>query len=63
MAALEVRLQPEHVAALDAASKPKLNFPADFIANGGSFGFGGTTINGQTFAPNPLAPRTDAERY
>ena len=63
VAALEVRLQPEHVAALDAVSKPKLNFPADFIANGGSFGFGGTTINGQTFAPNPLAPRTDAERY
>jgi aryl-alcohol dehydrogenase-like predicted oxidoreductase len=63
VAALEVKLQAEHVAALDAISKPKLNFPADFIANGGSFGFGGTTINGRTFPANPLAPRNDEERY
>jgi aryl-alcohol dehydrogenase-like predicted oxidoreductase len=63
IAALEVQLQPAHVAALDAVSKPKLGFPAEFIANGGSFGYSGTTINGETFAINPMAPRSDSERY
>ena len=32
LAALDVCLEPKHVAALDAVSKPKLNFPADLIA-------------------------------
>jgi aryl-alcohol dehydrogenase-like predicted oxidoreductase len=63
LAALELRLSSEHVAALDAVSKPTLNFPAAFLANVTSFGFGGTTINGETFPVNPMAPKNDAERY
>jgi aryl-alcohol dehydrogenase-like predicted oxidoreductase len=63
LAALELKLRPEHVSALDAVSKPALNFPADFIANAGSFAHGGCTIDGRTMNPNPLAPQTDDQRY
>ena len=61
--ALEVKLAPEHVDALEEVSRPKLNFPYDFVRNAGAFGYGGTTIDGQSFPSNPLAPKTDAERY
>ncbi|HZS38282.1 MAG TPA: aldo/keto reductase [Polyangia bacterium] len=63
LAALDVTLAPEHVAALDEVSRPKLNFPADFLTNIGGYGYGGTTINGQTFAANANAPKNDSERY
>jgi len=63
IAALELKLAAEHIAKLDELSKPKLNFPYDFIANAGPFGYGGATINGESFAPNPLAPKGDAKRY
>jgi hypothetical protein len=51
------------VTALDEVSRPKLNFPADFLQATGAFGYGGTTINGQSFPVNPMAPKDDAERY
>ncbi|HEY9784001.1 MAG TPA: aldo/keto reductase [Candidatus Obscuribacterales bacterium] len=60
---LDVKLHADHIAALDAVSKPQLNFPADFIANAGTFRSGGTTINGETSPVNPLAPESDSERY
>ena len=61
--ALELRLDAAHVAALDAASKPQLDFPAGFLAGAGTFAHGGLTINGTSFPPNPLAPKTDDDRY
>jgi aryl-alcohol dehydrogenase-like predicted oxidoreductase len=61
--ALEVKLAPELVNALEEVSRPKLNFPYDFVRNAGAFGYGGATIDGQSFPSNPLAPKTDAERY
>src|SRR5216684_2758188 len=61
--ALEVKLAPEHVNALEEVSRPKLDFPYDFLRNAGPFGYGGATIDRQSFAANPLAPSTDAERY
>ena len=61
--ALEVKLAPELVNALEEVSRPKLNFPYDFVRNAGPFGYGGATIDGQGFSANPLAPKTDAERY
>ena len=63
VAALDLLLQPEQIKRLDELSKPHLGFPMEFIANVGPFGMGGTTINGQTFAANPLAPQSDKERY
>jgi aryl-alcohol dehydrogenase-like predicted oxidoreductase len=63
LASLEVHLTPSHVAKLDELSKPKLNFPADFIANGAPFVHGGMTINGRSAAPWPFAPKGDDDRY
>jgi hypothetical protein len=44
-------------------SKPALNFPADFLANGAAFFHGGTTINGRNAEAWPLSPEGDADRY
>ncbi len=63
LAALDVKLSPEHVAKLDAVSKPRLNFPAEFMSRAGAFGYGGTTIHGVEYPALPLAPRRDSERY
>ncbi len=63
LAASSITLAPAHVAALDALSKPSLNFPANFLANAGVFINGGTTVNGETAPVWPMSPRNDAERY
>jgi hypothetical protein len=57
-----VVLPAEAVAALDAASKPTLNFPAAFLQNANMFGRGGTTIDGQANPRWPMAP-DDKQRY
>ena len=63
VAALETKLTPKQLAALDEASKPALNFPFDFIRSAGPFARSGTTINGEKSLVNPLAPADDDERY
>lgn len=63
LGALDVTLTPQQTAALDEVSKPTLDFAARFVKGAGSFGYGGTTIHGETFPLNPLAPRNDRERY
>jgi aryl-alcohol dehydrogenase-like predicted oxidoreductase len=63
LASSDLRLQPEQVARLDALSVPKLNFPADFLANGAAFVHGGTTINGRSAPFWPASPASDEERY
>lgn len=63
LAALDVKLAPEHVAALDALSKPKLDFPADFLARASVFMHPGLTVNGDTGGPSPMVPKDDSERH
>jgi aryl-alcohol dehydrogenase-like predicted oxidoreductase len=63
LGALDLTLPAEALAALDEASKPALNFPADFVRGSSMFKRGGTTVNGETAPPWPVAPKTDAERY
>ncbi len=63
LAALEVELTKEHVAALDALSKPTLNFPAGFLGFAPSFMHGGINVNGDAAAPTPMTPKDDSERY
>jgi aryl-alcohol dehydrogenase-like predicted oxidoreductase len=46
LAALDLRLAPEHVLALDEVSKPSLNFPANFLGGAVSFMRNGLTVNG-----------------
>ena len=63
LAALEIELTKAHVAALDALSKPTLNFPADFNGFSGMFMHGGLSVNGDAAAPWPFTPKNDSERY
>jgi aryl-alcohol dehydrogenase-like predicted oxidoreductase len=63
LAASDVVLGAEHVRELDELSKPKLNFPADFIAGGAAFVLGGTTVNGRSAPPWALGPKGDDDRY
>ena len=63
LAALEVKLTKEHVTALDALSKPTLNFPAGFLGLAPSFMHGGINVNGDAAAPTPMTPKDDSERY
>ena len=53
LVALEVKLPPQAVAKLDEVSKPKLNFPAEFLGFIGSFGYGGTTISRRELPGRP----------
>ena len=60
---LELKISPEHAAALSEVSKPKLNFPYDFVQNSAGFGHSGAMVNGVQAPVNPLTPRDDSERY
>jgi aryl-alcohol dehydrogenase-like predicted oxidoreductase len=61
--ALEVKLTPEQTAALDTLTKPKLNFPADFLELARMIHAGGTTINGQTSQLIPFGVTKKGDHY
>jgi len=63
LAALDLKLDASHVDALNAVSKPTLNFPAGFLQFAPSFMHAGSTVNGETSQLPPLMPKSDAERY
>ena len=63
LAALDVRLSPAHVAALDAVSTPTLGFPMPFLAFTAMIAQGGTTVNGVSAPAWPLAPQPGQPRY
>jgi aryl-alcohol dehydrogenase-like predicted oxidoreductase len=63
VAALGIRLPPDAIAKLDEVSRPALNFPYDFVRNAGPFGYGGTTIEGESFKAWQNAPTKDEDRY
>jgi aryl-alcohol dehydrogenase-like predicted oxidoreductase len=55
--ALDIKLAPDEVAALDALSKPVLNFPADFNRNNSpSYAHAGATVNGVPSKAVPNVP-------
>jgi aryl-alcohol dehydrogenase-like predicted oxidoreductase len=61
--ALDVKLTPAHVAALDKVTKPALPFPTDMLSMVPAFAYGGTTINGQPSTAWAQAPQNDSERF
>lgn len=61
--ALDVKLTPAHVAALDAATTPALPFPTDMLSAVPAFAYGGTIINGQASKAWSQAPQNDSERF
>ncbi len=63
LGALDLQLSSEHAKALEEVSRPKLNFPYNFVRNALAFGYGGATINGVTAPVNALSPQSDTERY
>jgi aryl-alcohol dehydrogenase-like predicted oxidoreductase len=62
LAALDVTLTAEQVAALDAVSKPVLSFPAGYAQLSQMLGFPGTSIDGVQMLPSPMLAASTA-RY
>lgn len=63
LGSLEVKLSAEQVRKLDDVSKPRLNFPHDFLERVQAFAYNGATINGQPSPVNQASPANDQERY
>jgi aryl-alcohol dehydrogenase-like predicted oxidoreductase len=63
LGALDVHLAPEHLKALDDASRPVLPFPHEFLKGATHTAQGGATINGVRTEFWPLGPQNDAERW
>jgi aryl-alcohol dehydrogenase-like predicted oxidoreductase len=63
LAALDVPLTGDDVAALDKVSEPTLNFPAPFFRMIPMFSQGGTTVNGTPSVAWPMAPKPGDPRY
>ncbi|MBS2024603.1 MAG: aldo/keto reductase, partial [Deltaproteobacteria bacterium] len=61
LGALAVKLTAEQAAKLTALSAPKLNFPAAMVANGGTFMYGGLTVNGDSAKGSPWVPKADSK--
>jgi aryl-alcohol dehydrogenase-like predicted oxidoreductase len=62
--ALDVHLTAEQIATLNAASKPVLNFPAEFNANRSpNYAHAGATVNGMPSQLLDIVPANDAQRY
>ncbi len=63
LAAIDVRLTPEQTAKLDELSKPKLNFPAEFLARAPMVYGGGTTVNGESAPMSPFGVAKPGDHY
>ncbi len=57
LGALGVTLSAAQNTKLDELSKPTLPFPTAFLSRAGSFMHGGITVNGNTAAASPFAPK------
>jgi aryl-alcohol dehydrogenase-like predicted oxidoreductase len=63
LAALDVQLSPDDMAALDKVSEPTLNFPNPFFRMISMFAQGGTTVNGTSSVAWPMVPKAGEPRY
>jgi diketogulonate reductase-like aldo/keto reductase len=63
LGALDVKLTPEQVKALDDESQPTLNFPAAFLQGAPSFMHAGLRVNGVQAPPSNLTPKANTPRY
>ena len=61
--ALDLALTPEQIAALTAASRPVLNFPAEFLTRSPSYSHAGATVNGVPSQASFLVPENDQARW
>ena len=58
LAALDVQLLPEDIAVLDDLTRPNPGYPMSVLAAGRNTGYGGLTINGETFPESPFGRPT-----
>jgi aryl-alcohol dehydrogenase-like predicted oxidoreductase len=63
LAAADVALAADEIAALDGLSEPALNFPAAFLKGADSFMHAGATVNGASSSVLPLWKDAAAKRY
>jgi aryl-alcohol dehydrogenase-like predicted oxidoreductase len=63
LAAVDLRLKAEQTATLDELSRPRLNFPFDFVKRATSFSSSSTTVNGATAPLNPMAPKNEQDHF
>jgi len=63
LAALDLKLKPQHMALLTELTEPQLNFPSGFVKAAATFSSSGTMINGIEAPVNPMAPTTEKERF
>lgn len=61
--ALDLTLTPEQIAALNDASKPALNFPAEFLTHSHSYSHAGATVNGVPSQQTFLVPPDESSRW
>ena len=61
--ALDLTLTPEQIASLSNASKPVLNFPADFLTHSPSYSHAGATVNGVASQRTILVPKDESVRW
>jgi aryl-alcohol dehydrogenase-like predicted oxidoreductase len=61
--ALDLTLTPEQIASLNDASKPVLNFPADFLTHLPSYSHAGATVDGVPSQLTFLVPKEDSSRW
>jgi len=57
LAALEVKLAPEEIAELDAISKPRVDFPHEFLVGALQSSYAGSTVNGRSFGAHAYAKK------
>lgn len=63
LTAIDVRLTADQVTRLDALTKPRLNFPADFLGMAGMIQAGGTVINGESSQMSGFGVTTPGDHY
>jgi aryl-alcohol dehydrogenase-like predicted oxidoreductase len=63
LAAIDVKLTPDDVGALDALTMPTLNFPAQFLGMAAMIQAGGTTINGEASQLSPFGVTRVGDYY
>ncbi len=61
--ALDLTLLPEQITTLNAASKPVLNFPAEFLTHSPSIAHAGATVDGVASQATFLVPKDDSVRW
>ena len=63
LASLEVELPADDIAALDDLTRPRLSYPINILSTGRLTGYGGLTINGESFPESPLGRPTSDKVY